>query len=403
MAPRCSSSTGTANNVPSAHFAQAQLLRGARTNVHTRAVSVCTCIRTCFWTEFRATRSLHAYASSDILDESTGEMKVAQCGQCQQTDFCLECMLKLHVVSFDEMLDPHKGLKGVRAKLSRMGSEWLFQDIANNEAQLFITNCNPSHGSFRFNDEALLAFDEHCRIQSCRWQWAVFCSVGMAHGYFRTLELDEMQTETDLGFDVDHLQILAMVLHQSEINTYVGANPLSITIEVCGTIYKVDSHEIDGYKIILVTHPLRAVYFPNIGHESVRWRHFDEVERCFVPFEQDPLLYTELNASFFANRMESTSMFRSLYMLRLSALCGEMFFIRYSKAQQCAILRGYHGWSLRCLHEGRVHRSISITLFIGALSLRTLYSLSTVRFRTQKKLNWIEMCLERCGWALDCG
>ena len=146
-------------------------------------------------------------------------------------------------------------------------------------------------------------------------------------GYFKMMDIDTTETE----FDADHLKMLAILLNHPEINTYVDSKPFGITIEVCGATYIVDCYDKDGDRILLVTYPFHDIYFPDIDHKSITWGQYNDAERCFEPFIQDPLLYSELNASFFANRMESTSMFQSLYMPRLSALRGEMYFMRYSK------------------------------------------------------------------------
>eukprot|EP01083_Nonionella_stella_P166938 559723_1 len=53
-----------------------------------------------------------------------------QCGQCEQTDFCLNCMLKLPAVSSDDMLDSYQN---VRAKFKPIGAEWIFEDIHNDD------------------------------------------------------------------------------------------------------------------------------------------------------------------------------------------------------------------------------------------------------------------------------
>ena len=53
-----------------------------------------------------------------------------QCGQCEQTDFCLKCMLKLPAVSSDDMLDSYQN---IRAKFKPIGTEWIFEDIHNDQ------------------------------------------------------------------------------------------------------------------------------------------------------------------------------------------------------------------------------------------------------------------------------
>ena len=146
--------------------------------------------------------------------------------------------------------------------------------------------------------------------------------------------LKNSKQSEELGVDVDHLNVLVAVLNQTKMSFCVERYA---SIEMSGTTYVVYCRNIDGHRIILVKSPFIAVYFPN---DAWRWGLYNDAERCFAPFVQDPELYSELNASFFANRMESSSMLQCLFMPRLSALRGERFFVRYTKADGDLVMDG---------------------------------------------------------------
>ena len=194
------------------------------------------------------------------------------------------------------------------------------------------------HGNHFFELQLSTFFE----LQSNSWRWAVFVGKPFyrrVNGYFRTLDVNTAQT----GFNVEHLKMLAIVLNHPETKLYLDSKTENIGIEMGEQAYVVDCYDKDGDRIILVTSPFHALFFPDFDHHSITWRRFNDAERCFEPFFDDPLLYSELNASFFANRMCSTSMFQSLYMPRLSELSQKDSIIQYSQKHEVVdIISLYH-------------------------------------------------------------
>jgi len=119
---------------------------------------------------------------------------------------------------------------------------------------------------------SLYARDPDVRIFTERsesdFQATLFDNPSHISGYFQTLDFGAAETEMAINVNHLHLKMVAVVLNNSEIKRYVDWNPLGIEMKVCGTTYTAHCYAVDGLRIILLTDPFCAVFFPNIG----KWR-----------------------------------------------------------------------------------------------------------------------------------
>ena len=123
-------------------------------------------------------------------------------------------------------------------------------------------------------------------------------------------------------------RILASVYNNPEVSLQIDRFDGASIVKIDGQTYNVVACY-DDHPAVVVKNSVHAVYFPDTGPRVAEWMWYNDAARCFEAYAEDPQLYAELNASYFASLADHTDMLRCCYMPRLSALRDHWCFMRF--------------------------------------------------------------------------